>query len=62
MSLEGQHQYRRARDDRMEKKDCKRCEDSRDYLLAYSEDTFIAVTWQNDEAHVLGIQVQSYAS
>ena len=46
MSLEGQNQYRRARDDRMEEKDCKRCEHWRDYLLAYGKDTLVAAAWE----------------
>lgn len=36
MTPEGQEQFRKARDDRNEVEDCKRCEDQRDYLLQYS--------------------------
>ena len=36
MSPEGRQQYRKARDDRYEEADCKRCEKHRDYLLSYS--------------------------
>lgn len=37
MSHEGLEQFRIARDIQNEEADCKRCEDSRDYLLKYSE-------------------------
>ena len=37
MTPEGKEQYRVARDIRNEAADCKRCEDQRDYLLQYSE-------------------------
>jgi inner membrane protease ATP23 len=37
MTDEGKEQYRLARDIRNEAADCKRCEDQRDYLLQYSE-------------------------
>jgi len=36
MSPEGRMQYRKARDDRYEEADIKRCEKYRDYLLSYS--------------------------
>jgi len=36
MSAEGRMQYRKARDDRYEEADIKRCEKYRDYLLSYS--------------------------
>lgn len=37
MTLEGQEQFRLAKDIRNEAADCKRCEDQRDYLLQFSE-------------------------
>lgn len=37
MSEEGKEQFRIARDNRNEAADCKRCEDQRDYLLAFSK-------------------------
>ena len=36
MTVQGQEQYRIARDERMEEADCKRCEKQRDFLLQYS--------------------------
>jgi len=36
MSPEGRMQYRKARDDRYEEADIKRCKKYRDYLLSYS--------------------------
>ena len=39
MSDKGKNQYRKARDDRFQEADCKRCEKYRDYLLAYSKQT-----------------------
>ena len=37
LSPEGQKQYLKARDDRMEEKDCKNCEKWRDNCLSYSK-------------------------
>ena len=37
LSPEGQRQYLKARDDREEVADCKRCEKWRDYCLSYSK-------------------------
>jgi inner membrane protease ATP23 len=36
MNLEGQVQFRNAKELKNEEADCKRCEDQRDYLLQYS--------------------------
>lgn len=38
LTAEGERQYQQGRDLRYEKADCKRCEDTRDYLLQYSTD------------------------
>lgn len=55
MTDEGKEQYRLARDIRNEAVDCKRCEDQRDYLLQYSEEssyslsaaTFCCMSWHS---------------
>ncbi len=37
LSDEGVAQYKKCRDDRYEKEDCKRCEKHRDFMLKYSK-------------------------
>jgi len=36
LTPEGEKQYAKGRDDRLEQQDCQRCEQQRDYLLQYS--------------------------
>ncbi len=36
LTPEGKSQYKNARDDRYEKRDCEKCEKQKDYLMQYS--------------------------
>lgn len=49
MSPEGRMQYRKARDDRYEEADIKRCEKYRDYLLSYSTKAPQTVDMEGDD-------------